>query len=68
MWMKNNENMKKYKIASEAPRSLSDILKNLKIDSIVLVDDARNISPEEMKNIREELSKSDGTEDNNVLQ
>ena len=62
MWMKNNENMNKYKIASEASRSLSDILKNLKIDSIVLVDDARNISPEEMKKIREELSKSDGTE------
>ena len=60
--MKNNENMNKYKIASEASRSLSDILKNLKIDSIVLVDDARNISPEEMKKIREELSESDGTE------
>ena len=60
--MKNNGKMNKYKMASEAPRSLSDILKNLKIDSIVLVDDARNISPEEMKKIREELSESDGTE------
>lgn len=46
--MKNNGNMDKYKMVSEAPRSLSDILKILKIDSIV-VDDARNISPEEMK-------------------
>ena len=47
-------------MASEAPRSLSENLKNLKIDSIVVVDDARNISPEEVKKIREELSIYDG--------
>ena len=60
--MKNSRDMSKDKKASEASRNFSDIIKNLKIDSIVLVDDARNISPEEMKKIREELSKSDGTE------
>ncbi|SEQ39754.1 hypothetical protein SAMN02910369_01687 [Lachnospiraceae bacterium NE2001] len=57
--------MNKDKKAPEVPRSLTDILNNLKIESVVVVDDVRNITPEEMKMIHEELRTSAGTENGN---
>ncbi len=36
------------------------------IDHIFIVDDARNISPEEMQAIREELEKEHGKEEENI--
>ena len=65
--MKNSRDMSKDKKASEASRNFSDIIKNLKIDSIVVVDDVRNLTPEEIKKIHDDLKKSGGSGDaNNV--
>ena len=55
--MSNTKNTDLEKKKAEA--RLSDFIRNLKISSIVIVDDARKVTSEDMKRIREELEKSE---------